>query len=195
MLQGPNGSGKSSLLRVVAGLLKPASGELLWNEQPIQAEPEAHRARLHYVGHLDAVKPAMTVAETLAFFARTRGSEALTSAALARFGLGGLKDIPGRFLSAGQKRRLALARLLATPAPLWLLDEPSVTLDTESCATLEALMAEHRADGGMIVLATHAALKLEGAQRLDLARYQAAAPAAVAGARSGRANGFAEDAW
>lgn len=172
LLHGPNGTGKSSLLRILAGLLRPARGRLLWNGTPIADDPEAHRARLHYVGHLDSLKPLMTPAETLAFFAATRGKSADTKAALAAFGIADLADMPGRYLSAGQKRRAALSRLLASPATLWLLDEPTVTLDVESTAQLETLMAAHRAAGGMVIVATHTDIALEGAERLDLRAFR-----------------------
>lgn len=172
LLHGPNGTGKSSLLRILAGLLRPAAGRLLWNGTPVRDDPESHRARLHYVGHLDSLKPLMTPSETLAFLAATRGKPANTDAALAAFGIADLAELPGRYLSAGQKRRSALARLIASPATLWLLDEPTVTLDVESTAQLERLMAAHRAEGGMVIVATHTGIALDGAERLDLRDFQ-----------------------
>lgn len=189
VLHGPNGSGKSSLLRILAGLLRPASGRLLWGGAPVRDDAEARRARLHYVGHLDALKPLMTPRETLRFFAAMRGETARVGEALERLGLAGLADMPGRYLSAGQKRRVALARLIASPAALWLLDEPSVTLDADATAALEVMMAAHRAAGGMIVLATHTGIAIEGAARLDLARF------AVTPARAGAAAGFEDETW
>ncbi len=171
LLHGPNGTGKSSLLRILAGLLRPAGGRLLWNGAGVREDTEAHRARLHYVGHLDALKPLMTPRETLGFFAAMRGHAAGPEAALGRLGIADLMEVPGRYLSAGQKRRVALARLVASPARLWLLDEPTVTLDVEATARLEAMMAEHRAAGGMVIVATHTGIALDGAERLDLSRY------------------------
>ncbi len=168
VLRGPNGSGKSSLLRLIAGLLAPAAGIIAWNGAPVEEDAEAHHARLRYVGHLDAVKPALTVAENLAFWAGLHGGGPGWAAALDRLGIGHLADVPAQLLSAGQRRRLALARIVAAPAPLWLLDEPTVTLDEDAVGAVEALIAGHRADGGLVVVATHAGLDLPGAGALDL---------------------------
>ncbi len=179
-LLGPNGSGKSSLLRMLAGLLRPISGRLTWEGQPISDDPEAHGARLHYVGHHDAVKPVLTVAETLHFWARLHGgdSESRVQQAMERFAIKRLADVPGRLLSAGQKRRVNLARLIAAPAPLWLLDEPSVALDKASVKALEAAMAQHRAEGGLVIVSTHAEIDLPEATILRLDDF--AAPSQVA---------------
>lgn len=174
LLLGRNGSGKSSLLRLLAGLLKPATGALFWGDEKLGAEREAHAGRLHYLGHQDAVKPVLTVEENLLFWARLHDSATppeRIAAALAAFNLTPLAQTPGRLLSAGQKRRLALARLLAAPAPLWLLDEPSVGLDRDSVARLETVLAEHRAAGGMVALSTHADIALPGAEILQLADF------------------------
>ena len=169
VLVGPNGAGKSSLLRLVAGLIPIAAGRLLWNGDPVADDPDAHRDRLVYAGHLDALKPAFTLAENLGFWAATMGAgEGAVADALARFGLGGLADLPARFLSAGQRRRLGLARLALTRRPLWLLDEPSVSLDVASVARLADLVAEHRAAGGMVMAASHVDLGLGDARVLDL---------------------------
>ena len=135
LLLGPNGSGKSSLLRVMAGLLKAAGGHLSWDGVPVLEDREAHSARVHYVGHHDAIKPVLSVLENLRFWARLHDStagDATARAALETLELLRLAEVPGKLLSAGQKRRLNLARLLAAPAPLWLLDEPTVALDRAS---------------------------------------------------------------
>lgn len=168
LLTGANGTGKSSLLRLMAGLLNPAGGALLWDGQPIGEEPEAHAARLHYLGHLDAVKPVLSVRENLRFWADLRRGRARIDAALDHFALSELADLPGRLLSAGQRRRLALARLLASAVDLWLLDEPSVGLDHASVGKLAAAIAAHRATGGRAVVATHTALDLPDAASLSL---------------------------
>jgi heme exporter protein A len=171
VLRGPNGSGKSSLLRCMAGLLSPIAGELAWDGRPIALDPEAHRARLHYVGHLDAIKPVLTVAENLRTWAALRGaSTGAIGEALARLAIDGLARLPARLLSAGQRRRLALARLLVAPAQLWLLDEPTNALDDEGAARFAEIVADHRAKGGLVVLATHGAAAA-GAPELDLSAY------------------------
>lgn len=180
LLLGPNGSGKSSLLRVLAGLLRPSAGRLEWNGQTLDDDPEAHAARTHYLGHHDAIKPVLSVAEMVRFWARlhrtdTAQAERATVAAIDRLGLSPLADMPGRMLSAGQKRRVNLARLLAAPCPLWLMDEPTTALDRASIAVLEAMLAEHRAQDGMVVLSTHAEIALPGAAILSLDRFAPAA--------------------
>ncbi len=175
VLTGPNGSGKSSLLRLMAGLLPPAAGSLSWNGQAISDDPDAHRMRLRYLGHLDAVKPALTAAENLAFWAGLMGGDPDTAVApaLDALGIGHLSDLPARFLSAGQKRRLNLARLALAPAAIWLLDEPATALDAETTGRLRALIQRHRDAGGMAVVSTHSDLGLKDAANLDLAGFAA----------------------
>jgi len=169
VLRGPNGSGKSSLLRLLAGFLPPAAGQIAWAGEAIARDPAVHRARLHHVGHADAVKGPLTARENLAFAAALSGAPASAAAAgLEGFDLTALAEVPARYLSAGQKRRLALARLLAVPRPLWLLDEPGVGLDVASRARLERALARHRAGGGIAVLATHGDVAVEDALTLDL---------------------------
>lgn len=166
VLAGPNGSGKSTLLRLLAGLVRPIAGRLLWGEADALADLPAHAARVAYVGHLDAVKPGLTVVENLAFAARL-GCGAVEDG-LAAMGLVELAGLPARMLSAGQKRRLALARLALTPAPLWLLDEPTLGLDAASIERFGALLVAHRNRAGMVVAATHVPLPLDGARELRL---------------------------
>lgn len=168
---GPNGTGKSSLLRLIAGLLPAVGGTLAWNGTAVADDPDAHRTRLHYLGHLDAIKPTLTPAETLAFHARLRGRQAdrpAVMAALDAFGLGRLADLPGRFLSQGQRRRVALARLIVAPAPLWLLDEPTNGLDADSLERLTDAIDHHRSAGGLLIAATHGGLDLGAHTTLEL---------------------------
>ena len=172
VLTGPNGSGKSSLLRIMAGLLRPAAGALLWDGTPVADDPDAQAARLQYLGHLDAVKPVLSAAENLMFWAALHGGGAAeVTRALDGFDLGALAEVPGRMLSAGQKRRVALARLLAAPAEVWLLDEPTVGLDAASLARLTGAIAAHRARGGRLVVATHAAPEAPDAEVLELGDF------------------------
>ncbi|MCW9033324.1 MAG: heme ABC exporter ATP-binding protein CcmA [Rhodospirillales bacterium] len=175
VLIGPNGSGKSSLLRMLAGLLKPYGGDMTWDSESVGEEPEQHRGRLHYVGHHDCVKAVLTVEENLTFWARMHDknvdAEAKVASALDTLSISHLADVPGRFLSAGQKRRANLARIMAADAPLWLLDEPITALDKESITKLERTMADHRQNGGMIVLSTHSEITLENPKILDLADF------------------------
>jgi heme exporter protein A len=158
---GQNGAGKSTLLRAIAGLLPVARGSISLdpNSSEIIAE------QIHYVGHADALKATLTVTENLNFFAALLdgGRQSLAAGpALAAVGLGHVADLPAAYLSAGQKRRVALARLLVAHRPLWLLDEPSTALDTNAQALVAKIMAAHLAEGGMIMAATHAQLDLEG---------------------------------
>ena len=180
LLVGPNGSGKSSLLRLMAGFARPAAGAVGWDDFAPGDDVERHFARLHYVGPMDAVKPHLSVAENLGGWAGLRGGgKTEVAAALDIFGLDRLGDFAAKFLSAGQRRRLALARIVATPAALWLLDEPTVALDRESVAALMAAIAAHRARGGIAVIATNVELALDGAGTLELARYAPDLDAAV----------------
>ena len=168
-LTGPNGSGKSSLLRLLAGLARPEAGTIAWNGAAVSEDPDAHRERLLFLGHQDAVKPWLSARENLAFWAALHGAPAEAIApALARFALAPQAALPARYLSQGQRRRLALARFSAIPARLWRLDEPTTGLDEANVATLEALVAEHCAQGGLAVVSTHLALKLPGSNALAL---------------------------
>ena len=166
VLAGPNGSGKSTLLRLLAGLVRPFAGRLLWGEEDALADLPTHASRVAYVGHLDSVKPALTVAENLHFAAQLAGG--MVEDALTPLALDELAELPARMLSAGQKRRLALSRLALSRAPLWLLDEPTLGLDLASVARFGALLAAHRAQGGLVVAATHLPLPLDGAAELRL---------------------------
>ncbi len=164
VLRGPNGAGKSTLLRALAGLL-PATGRIELDGRP--ADRDTRSEALAYAGHLDAIKPQLTVAENLAFWAALFGGD--PTSALAAFDLAPIADRPAHLCSAGQKRRLGLARLLVVPRRIWLLDEPTVSLDTEATARLIAALHAHADGGGLAVIATHAPLEVAPARDLTLA--------------------------
>ena len=165
LVTGRNGAGKSSLLRMVAGLVRVAGGRLaLVDAAPDQTIPE----QAHYLGHQDALKPSLTVAENLSFWARYLGGAKPVHGALAAVGLSALADLPAAYLSAGQRRRLSIARLLAAKRPLWLLDEPTSALDRDAQDTLAGLMRRHLSGGGIIVAASHGPIGLDHAKELRL---------------------------
>ncbi|MCA8928985.1 MAG: heme ABC exporter ATP-binding protein CcmA [Alphaproteobacteria bacterium] len=165
VVTGPNGTGKTTLLRILAGLLAAAEGRVDWKPAP----PD-DTVRLHYLGHHNSVKGALTVAANLAFWQRLAGGgdAAALERASTQFAIADLLDLPARVLSAGQKRRLALARLVAIPAPLWLLDEPTTALDAASTDAFARAVEAHRAMGGMAVIATHQDLGFAPTHRLRL---------------------------
>jgi len=165
LVTGRNGAGKSSLLRMVAGLVRVAAGHMALEG----GDPEAELGeQAHYLGHLDALKPALTVAENLRFWAKFLGGQGDIAPALQAVDLAPLADLPAAYLSAGQRRRLSIARLVAVKRPIWLLDEPTSALDTASQARLAGLMRGHLSGNGLIVAATHGAIGLEGARELKM---------------------------
>ncbi|MBZ9892358.1 heme ABC exporter ATP-binding protein CcmA [Mesorhizobium sp. BR1-1-3] len=167
IVTGPNGSGKSTLLRIIAGLLPAAEGSVriegvMKVEDGGEAFPSVASA-CHYLGHQNAMKPALSVAENLRFWRDFNGDGQLgVEEALETVGLGGIGHLPFGYLSTGQRRRAAIAKLLVSHRPLWLLDEPTAGLDKASEGRFAGLMARHCADGGMIVAATHLPLGIEG---------------------------------
>jgi heme exporter protein A len=167
LLRGPNGAGKSTLLRVLAGLLAPASGDAVLGGVSLAADPETYAEALAYCGHLDSIKPQLTIAENLRFWAGLFNGDGF-DAAVAAFDLGPLLDRPAHACSAGQKRRAGLARLLLARRSLWLLDEPTVSLDTTAVAQVCAAVRAHCAGGGMAVIATHLPLDLSDPRELRL---------------------------
>lgn len=157
-LEGDNGVGKTSLLRIVCGLSPADAGEVCWQDQTIQKNAAAFRSSLFYLGHGLSLKEELSALENLMSDAAVSGrtlSEQQALVALARMGLRGREHLPLRVMSQGQKRRTALARLLASQAPLWVLDEPFVALDTKAIDGLRGLMAEHVAQGGMVLFTSH----------------------------------------
>lgn len=160
LLSGPNGSGKSSLLRVLAGLLPPAAGRIEWEGSDIAADRDAHHSHTAYIGHADPLKPALTVAENLSFWARLNDFDPNIEPALLQFSIEALADVPVRYLSAGQRRRTTLARLAlgqnsAAGPMLWLLDEPATGLDLGAVSMLANTILAHLSNEGVAIISTH----------------------------------------
>jgi heme exporter protein A len=172
LLLGPNGAGKTTLIRMIVGLLAPAVGRIGLDGG------DAERSvgeQCHYVGHLNALKSGLTVKQNAAFWCRFLGGRRDgLDVALEAFGLAHLRDIPAAYLSAGQKRRLGLARVLLAERPVWLLDEPTVSLDSAAQTALTRAVGGHLAAGGIVVAATHAPLGLPNSRELHLGRAEAA---------------------
>lgn len=170
-LRGSNGSGKTTLLRALCGLLRPEAGHIRWRGESIERLAEDYYRELLYLGHLNGIKGDLTALENLRIATRLAGRgypSGEIEAALTRIGLGGFADLPCRMLSQGQKKRVALARLLLNQAPLWILDEPFTALDVGAVALLDELLRAHVESGGLVVLTTHQALTLTIGQRLYL---------------------------
>jgi heme exporter protein A len=164
LVSGPNGAGKTSLLRLIAGLLPLQAGRIEGGDASVPL-----LELCHYVGHLNGIKSALTLGENVRFWVDfLGGDDAEPEGAYRKFGLEELRDLPAGILSAGQKRKLALLRLFAAPRPIWLLDEPSVSLDVASVKVLDAAIAQHLAQGGIAVVASHVPLKVKFAHELAL---------------------------
>lgn len=166
-VQGPNGSGKTTLLRTLCGLLQPQGGEIHWDGESISRLKEDYCRDVLYLGHLNGIKNDLTGIENLRVAATLDGDQVTDQEiwdALSRMGLAGFEDLPTKVLSQGQKRRVALARLLLSSAKLWVLDEPFVALDVKAVELLQSLIADHVAGGGMAILTTHQEVPLTSGQ-------------------------------
>jgi heme exporter protein A len=170
-IRGENGIGKTSLLRLLAGLAKPAGGEIFWNEQLISADPSEYHRNLLFLGHRDSLKEDLTALENLSIVTALDGvtvSKEAILLALHRFGLRGREDLPVNCLSAGQKRRVILARLLLRQAKLWILDEPFNALDVRAVEMLSELILEHIASGGMAIMTSHQEIPMPNGKVVQL---------------------------
>ncbi len=170
-VEGPNGSGKTTLLRILAGSLTQTSGEIFWRQQLVSRVRQDYLRDILFVGHQPAVKLELSPLENLRFWRKVMDchSETKDLEALSAMRLAGYEDVPSYSLSAGQLRRVALARLLISRAAIWLLDEPFTAIDKQGVAELSALLSNHAAKGGMVLLSTHQPLELPNLRRLNLA--------------------------
>lgn len=173
-IRGQNGAGKTSLLRLLAGLSVPAEGSIYWNDLPITDNASGYAASLLYFGHHGALKEDLTALENLAFASAIDGltwyeeMELVALKALYRLGLKGRENLPVRVLSAGQKRRVMLARLLTRKAAIWVLDEPFTALDVAAVELLARLITEHIQAGGMAILTSHQTMPIPGGRIIEL---------------------------
>lgn len=163
-LRGSNGAGKTSLLRTICGLMAPADGEVLWNSENIRSLREEYNRGLTYLGHFNGIKGELSALENLQVSCSLSGrktSEDRILDALQRIGLAGREDLPTKVLSQGQKRRVALARLLISESPLWVLDEPFNALDVHAVEVLKNLISDHINNQGMVILTTHQHVEID----------------------------------
>lgn len=170
-IRGENGVGKTSLLRLLTGLASPESGEILWSGHSIKKDVLEYHSKLLFLGHRDALKEDLSAIENLRMYAAIDGitlSEQDIFASLWRFGLKGREDLPVNCLSAGQKKRVLMARMLTRRAQIWILDEPFNALDTHAVEELQGLIAEHLQRNGLVVLTSHQPLAIPGLRVLDL---------------------------
>lgn len=184
-IAGSNGSGKTTLLRTVCGLSRPAAGEIRWHGEPVRELGDEYRRHLAYVGHHDGVQGELTLTENLRAYLCLAAPAGITGdvveVALEQLELAAYRSFPAKFLSQGQRRRLALARLLVANKPFWVLDEPFTALDTRSCRLVSELIARHLAAGGMAAISSHQDFEIPGVARnridLDALRASASYPA------------------
>lgn len=170
-IRGENGVGKTSLLRLLTGLASPDSGEVLWNGHPIKKEASEYHSKLLFLGHRDALKEDLSAIENLRMYTAIDGialSERDAFSALWRFGLKGREDLPVNCLSAGQKKRVLMARMVTRRAQVWILDEPFNALDSHAAQELQGLIAEHLEGNGLVLLTSHQPLAIPGLRVLDL---------------------------
>jgi len=173
-LHGPNGSGKTSLLRLIAGISEPTKGTFYWSDGNVLENLERHFSRITFIGSADALKPMLTVEENLydwTWLRRPKPDRNIIGSALRAFGIDNLADTPVKFLSAGQRKRLTLAKLLTGETSFWLLDEPTIALDPEALSFLNQLLIKHRNSGGMAVVATNIKLQIQNTRRINLVSY------------------------
>ncbi len=166
-VQGENGSGKTTLLRTLCGFIQPLAGEIRWQGQSIHELDEEYYADIVYLGHLNAIKDELNALENLHISCALAGdsvSDSVAIAALRRMGLRGRETFPVKVLSQGQRRRVALARLLVSKAPLWILDEPLTALDVGAVGLMQELIGEHLDNHGMVIFTTHQALEVAGVE-------------------------------
>jgi len=180
-VEGPNGCGKTTLLRMITTALSPTSGQLFWQGQDVSRARQDYLQNLLFLGHLPGLKQSLSPEENLVWWRRLNSNSCSFSnnEVLASIGLKGYEDVPCFNLSAGQQRRAALARLLITQAPVWVLDEPFTAIDKQGVGELEALLIEHAARGGIIILSTHQDLDIKSIKRLSLTANQPAFREAV----------------
>lgn len=166
-VQGENGSGKTTLLRTLCGFMQPLAGEIRWQGQSVRELDEAYHADIVYLGHMNAIKDELSALENLRISSALAGcavSDSVAIAALRRMGLRGRETFPVKVLSQGQRRRVALARLLISKAPMWILDEPLTALDVGAVGLMQELIGEHLANRGMVIFTTHQALEVSGVE-------------------------------
>jgi heme exporter protein A len=172
-VQGANGSGKTTLLRTLCGFIQPLAGDIRWQGKSIRELDDEYHADIIYLGHLNAIKDELNALENLRISSALSGfavSDSVAIAALRRMGLRGRETFPVKVLSQGQRRRVALARLLISKAPLWILDEPLTALDVGAVGLMQSLIGEHLNKGGMVIYTTHQTLEVDGVEtrRLSL---------------------------